>query len=177
MVDSGSTTFPDGITLDHAQLPASARRPRPTSLLILAAIMFAALTGLFGGAKVQPITVDSPQATLMVHTNRVLRNGLLFETRIHIAAHTDLADATLLLPPSLWRDMTINSTEPQAASEDFEHGAFRFHYGKLAAGDRLDIKIDGQVNPPLFGGTQGYVALADGDNRLITIPLTITVLP
>lgn len=177
MAKTGFATLPEGIAPEQARLPAQRRRPRLLSLIVLAALMIAALAGLFGGGKAPTLIARAPQATLAVHTNRVLRNGVFFETRIGITAQADLADATLLLPPGLWRDMTINSTEPQAASEDFKDGAFRFHYGKLAAGDTLEIKIDGQINPPLFRGTRGYVALADGDRRLVSIPLSITVLP
>jgi hypothetical protein len=177
MPESASTILPDGISPEHAHPSARRRHPRLLTSLILTALMAAALAGVFGGGKAPPVIADSPEATLRVHTNRVLRSGLFFETRIRITAHADLADATLLLTPSLWRDMTINSIEPQAASEDFKGGAFRFHYGKLAAGKLLDIKIDGQINPPLFRGTRGKIALADGDPSLVSIPLHITVLP
>jgi len=139
--------------------------------------MIAALAGLLGGGKAPVMIASSPQADLTVHTHRVLRNGVFFETRIVIVAHVALEDATLLLPPGLWKDMTINSFEPQATSEDFKDGAFRFHYGKLDSGDTLDLKIDGQINPPLFHGTRGYIGLADGDQPLVSIPLRITVLP
>lgn len=177
MPESASMILPDGIAPEHAHPARRRRHPRLLTLLILTALMVAALAGLFGGGKARPIVTDSAEATLRIHTNRVLRSGLFFETRIRINAHADLTDATLLLSPSLWRDMTINSIEPQAASEDFKNGAFRFHYGKLVAGEALDIKIDGQINPPLFRGTKGDIALADGDARLVSIPLQITVLP
>ena len=56
-------------------------------------------------------------------------------------------------------------------------GAFRFDYGPLKAGETLDIQIDGQINPPLFAGTHGRVAVFDGERELVGIPLRITVLP
>ncbi|MGN6621169.1 MAG: hypothetical protein ACTHKR_08935 [Sphingomonas sp.] len=177
MGKSPTMILPEGIAPEHAHLPDARRRPGLLSLIVLGLLMIAALAGVFGGGRGATLTAASPQATLTVHTNRVLRNGVFFETRIAIAAHTDLADATVVLPPSLWRDMTINSTVPQAASEEFKTGAFRFHYGKLAAGEALELKIDGQINPPLFRGTRGFIALADGDRALVSIPVSITVLP
>lgn len=66
---------------------------------------------------------------------------------------------------------------PAPSEESFKDGAFRFDYGPLKPGESIDIKIDGQINPPLFAGTRGTVAVLDGERQLATIPLHITVLP
>jgi hypothetical protein len=73
--------------------------------------------------------------------------------------------------------MTINTMTPAPGEEQFKDGAFRFDYGPLKAGETLDIKIDGQINPPLFAGTRGQIALFDGERELAATPLHITVLP
>lgn len=139
--------------------------------------MLAALLGAFGGGKARNVVADSAAATLEVHTPRVLRNGLFFETRIQATAKAPLADAVIVVPASLWRDMTINTMIPAPSEEKAEKGAFRFSYGAMKPGDMLDIKIDGQVNPPLFAGNRGTIELHDGERMLVRAPVEITVLP
>lgn len=139
--------------------------------------MLAALLGVFGGGKARSIAADTPAARLEVHTPRVLRNGMFFETRVHLAAKAPIADAVVVVPASLWRDMTVNTMIPAPSEEKSEKGAFRFSYGAMKPGDTLDIKIDGQINPPLFAGNSGRIALHDGDRSLAHVPINFTVLP
>lgn len=139
--------------------------------------MLAALLGAFGGGKARSVVGDSAAATLEIHTPRVLRNGMFFETRIRMAAKAPVADAVIVVPASLWRDMTINTMIPAPSEEKAEKGAFRFSYGAMKPGDMLDIKIDGQVNPPLFAGNRGTIELHDGERMLVRAPVEITVLP
>jgi hypothetical protein len=73
--------------------------------------------------------------------------------------------------------MTINTMIPAPSEEKAGKGAFRFHYGALKPGDTLDIKVDGQINPPLFAGNSGSVELHDGDTPVARVPVEITVLP
>lgn len=173
MTDQASL-LPDGIADRHA-------KPRPNvnwlSLAVLSALMLAALLGAFGGGKSRPVVVQAAAATLEIATPRRIRNGEFFEMRVRIEAKQPIAKAVLVVPASLWRDMTINTMIPAPSEEKAQGGAFRFDYGALKPGDVLDIKIDGQINPPLFAGTNGTVALADGDRTLASIPLDIKVLP
>lgn len=96
----------------------------------------------------------------------VIRNGEFLETSIDIRANRAIADATLAIETGLWRDITINTMIPAAAEETFKDGEYRFAYGPLAKGETVRVKIDGQINPPLFGGNAGFIALYDGE-RLI----------
>lgn len=146
-------------------------------LAVLGALMLAALLGAFGGGKSRPLTARATAASLEVVTPRVIRNGEFFEMRVRIEARQGLSKAMLVVPVNLWRDMTVNTMIPAPREEKAEHGEFRFDYGALRPGDVLDIKIDGQINPPLFTGTSGSVALTDGERILARIPLEITVLP
>ena len=168
--------FPDGIEAHHAN-----KRHRMSAavlpILLLGAIMAAALLGLFGGSGPTTQRRETADATLSVKVPTTLRSGLFFEMSVAVEARRDLADTTIAITPQLWRDMTINTTIPEPASEEFADGAFRLHYGKLAAGDRLETKFDGQINPDLFIGTDGKVTLYDGDRRVADIPMHITVLP
>ena len=167
--------FPDGI----AQADADGRGARLNwiSLAVLGAVMLAALLGALGGGKARSIAADAPAARLEVHTPRVLRNGMFFETRIHVAAKAPIADAVIVIPASLWRDMTVNTMIPAPSEEKAEKGNFRFSYRAMKPGDTLDIKIDGQINPPLFAGNSGSIALHDGERTIAAIPVEITVLP
>lgn len=170
-----SSGYPDGIAPSDAD--GHGARFNWMSLAVLGAIMLAALLGAFGGGKARGMLADAPAAQLEVHTPRVLRNGVFFETRIRVTAKAPIANAVIAVPTTLWRDMTINTMIPAPSEEKAEKGAFRFSYGELKPGDTLDIKVDGQINPPLFAGNSGSVELHDGDRPLVRVPVEITVLP
>ena len=170
------STYPDGIDPAHAE-PRSGGWRRWIAVLVLAAIILAALLGAFGGGKTRPVIVESNAARLEIRTPRVIRNGVFFETLIRVTARAPIEKAVIAVDATLWRDMTINTMIPAPSDESFKDGAFRFDYGPIKPGDTLDIKIDGQINPPLFAGTKGSVAVLDGERQLATIPLHITVLP
>lgn len=173
--NAASADYPDGIDPRHAE--GRGANWNWLSLAVLGAVMLAALLGAFGGGKTRPLTVAAAEAQLDVATPRVIRNGEFFETRVRIEARRPIAKAVLVVPESLWRDMTINSMIPAPSEEKAEKGEFRFDYGAMKTGDVLDIKIDGQINPPLFAGTQGGVALYDGERRIAAIAFDIKVLP
>lgn len=170
-----AATYPDGIK--QADADGRGARFNWISLAVLGAVMLAALLGLFGGGKARSVTAETPAAQVEVHTPRVLRNGIFFETRIRVTARAPIADAVIVVPVSLWRNMTVNTIIPAPSEEKAEKGAFRFSYGELKPGDVLDIKIDGQINPPLFAGNSGSIELHDGDRPMVRVPLELTVLP
>lgn len=179
MNDAPPSPYPDGIAPAHAD-PATGTgrgRRRWLALILLSALMIAALLGVFGGGKARPVVVTSNAAQLEVRTPRVIRNGVFFETLVRVTARAPIEQAAIAVDATLWRDMTINTMIPAPSEESFKDGAFRFDYGPLKPGESLDIKIDGQINPPLFAGTQGKVAVLDGERELAAIPLHITVLP
>ena len=169
---------PDGIVERHINGDTGLQRhASPLSILILGGLLALALAGVFGGGRSPIHRVTAPGADLSVATPTTLRNGIFFETRIVAVARRDLKDATIVLPPSLWRDLTINSMIPAAGKESFEDGAFRFGYGPLKAGETLTVKVDGQVNPPLTVGLKGDVGLYDGKTPVASVPMSLRVLP
>jgi hypothetical protein len=171
-------SYPDGLSPDHARRHDwRAWASEWGSLLVLGGLMAAAMSGVLGGGRAERHAADLPRATLAATLPTRVRNGEMLEMRIEVAARADIADATIAVPPSLWRDITINTQIPAAGEEAFEDGAFRFRYGPLKAGERLAVKIDGQINPPLTRGTAGEIALYDGDTRIGAVPVAITVLP
>lgn len=170
--------FPDGIDDRHARTPSGLiGHASLISLLVLGALMALAMSGALAGDRSATQTLAGPVARLEVTSPDRLRNGVFFETRIAVTARRDIADLVIAIPPGLWQDMTINTMIPAAAEETFADGRFRFSYGRLAAGDRLEVKFDGQINPPLTLGTRGEVALFDGERMIGRLPLSTTVLP
>jgi hypothetical protein len=178
MDEKFAACFPDGIDASHAKALSGLRaHASPLAFLILGALVAIATTGLLGGRS-SPITVVSaPAASLEVKLARPLRSGLFFETRIRIVARRDIPKPVVGVDATLWRDLTINSHIPAAADESFKGGQYRFEYGALKTGDTLEIKIDGQTNPPLIGYLTGNITLLDGDTRLTETHLSIPVLP
>lgn len=170
--------FPDGLgerNLHGGHL--FARHASPLSIILLGSLLALALFDVAGGGRSTPVSGDFGTATLTVDTPRTLRNGEFFETRIDVRANADLDDATIAVTPDLWRDMTINTTLPAPAEETFEKGLLRLSYGPLKSGEALRVKIDGQVNPPLFAGNAGAILLYDGDRRIGRLPLSVKVFP
>jgi hypothetical protein len=170
--------YPDGLAHDHAVADRGFRRhASPVSILLIGALLLAAMLGLLGGTRTRAITASRAAADLTVVTPRILRNGLFFETRIIVRARAAIAKPTLAIDATLWRDMTINTQFPDAKEQGFKDGAYTFEYAPLKAGETLELKFDGQINPPLTVGTSGTIALSDGDRPLVALPVTMTVLP
>lgn len=170
-------TAPDGISARHLRPAVGFRAIESLPVWILGALLCLALFGVFGGGKAQTTHVASPAADLSVRIPRTLRSGMFFEMQIDVVARAEIADLRIALPPSLWHEMTINTVVPAAESEAFEGGDFSFSYGRLRSGERLSVKVDGQINPALTLGTRGDVRLFDGDAELAGLQTTIRVLP
>ena len=172
------TTYPDGLDARHADPSRMiARQFAWLALFVLAALLTAAMLGLFGGQPSPVRAAEGPAARLIVQTPRVLRNGEFFETRIRIEARRAIAKPVLAVSASYWRDITINTTHPEAASETARAGMLEFEYDPLQPGEVLDIKIDGQINPPLFAGNRGRIELRDDAAPIAAIPLSLRVMP
>lgn len=153
------------------------RHASPISILLLGGILLAAWLGVTGGQPSPPRMADFGDARLIVKTPTTIRNGEFFETDITLTAKAPIEDAVIAVTPALWHDMTVNTMIPAAVEESFEDSRFRFAYGPLDAGESLHVKIDGQINPPLFAGTEGEIAVLDGDRRIGAMPLRIKVRP
>lgn len=173
-----SNEFPQGLSEAHAGgRAASPLFVRLLPTLFLGAVIAAAFTGIYGGTPNAVRRAAGEGAVLTADVPEVLRSGEFFEMRFRIRATAPLADATLTIDQAYLHDITVNTQLPAAEKEAASDGAFRFSYGPLAAGEALDIKLDGQVNPSLFLGTEGAVAVADGADEIARIPLDLTVLP
>lgn len=171
-------SLPEGITDYH--FTTGARRPLVRGLVplvILGGLMVAALLGVFGGVSNTVTRVIGPAATLTVDAPATLRNGEFFEMRVQVQASAPIAEPVIAVSPGYWRELTINTMIPAASDEEHKDGLFRFTYPALASGATMEFKVDGQVNPSRFGGTDGTITLFDGEREVARIPLHLRVLP
>ena len=97
---------------------------------------------------------------------------MAFISKKHLPRRTFLQGMgiTLALP-------LLDSMIPAASEEETVDGEFRFHFGPLEPGDRLQYKLDGQLNPSLVGSIQGPIRLLDGDREIVRHDYRLTVLP
>jgi len=166
---------PDGIGEDHQ---GSRGGPSPLPLLFLGAILAVGLAGLYGGMSDPVREARGDDGTILsVRAPETLRNGMLFETVIEVTPDKPVENLVLAVSDGLWHQMTINTVMPAAREESHERGFQRFSFGRMAAGDTLRFKVDGQINPPLLAGTDGEIAALDGKRELVALPMRIRVLP
>ncbi len=176
--ETARPAFPDGLGDGHVTSRRSLHRhASPAALAVLGLLLLAALLGLFGGGRAQPIRDDGKEATLKVSVPRTLRNGMIFEIRIKVKAKALIAEPKIAVSEPLWRDLTINSHYPDPKDQSFKNGSFEFSHEPMKRDDSLEIKLDGQINPALTRGTKGAITLFDGDHQIASVPISIKVLP
>jgi hypothetical protein len=168
--------YPDGITETHLtrRWPRSAS---PLSFLVLAAIILIAVSGALGGFPNPSQSTAGPKARLTLEAPKIARSGMVFEMRMRIDATHAITRPVIAVSPRYWHELTINTMIPAAADESYGRGGYRFEYAPLAAGDTLLIKVDGQINPALVGGTAGHVTLYDGETPLAALATRLEVRP
>jgi hypothetical protein len=173
-----ASPLPDGIGREALALhPGRARLLSLLPLLVLGTILVLALAGLFGGKTTDWRSVRNDAVELQAAVPRVMRSGVLFEFRFRITPQRRFEDLRLALSPELLRDFTINTTIPEPGEQESTGGLFHLSYGPAEAGETIEIKIDGQINPALVWGTDGRIAIFDGDAEIASMPVEITVLP
>lgn len=168
---------PQGIEESHTHGRNWYRFANPLSVLGVGLFLAAALAGVFGGQPHPAKLVDVSAATMRYEFPEILRNGEFFEMRVVVDAKQPFSDLQIGISSEYWRDLTINTMIPAASEEKAEKGVYLFSYGEMEAGDRLTIKIDGQINPPMFAGTRGELTLRDGDRVLGSVPVKLRVYP
>jgi hypothetical protein len=170
-----ASATPDGI--DPRRHIRAGRAATPLAFAILGGLLAAGLIGLFGGDAPTVSSAGFGPANLSVRVPATLRNGEFFEMEVVIDSRAAIDDATVAFDRPLWRNITINTVMPAAVEESFEGGGYRMAFGPLDPGDRLVVKLDGQINPPMFKGTEGRVRLFDGDRPIGDVPIRIKVMP
>lgn len=139
--------------------------------------MMLAFLGIFGGQPHPTISVYAPSANINLQLPQRIRNGEFFEMRMNFKTKRPFDDLNLAISSSYWHDLTINTMIPAPAKEESEDGRYLFKYGRIDAGTDFSVKIDGQINPPLFRGNEGQIELLDGDTVIARIPVEMKVMP
>lgn len=97
--------------------------------------------------------------------------------RAMVTARRPFADMRIGVSQAYWHDLTINTMLPAPSQETSENGDFIFSYGPVETGQTLSVKFDGQINPPMFAGTEGQLKLMDGKETIVTMPVKLRVFP
>jgi hypothetical protein len=171
-----SHPFPDGITERNVEPVAAWRRhASPLGLVAFGVVVVLALVGVLGHERTW--AASGGGVALEVHAPEIIRNGEFFELRVRVTADDALEELVIGVDESLWVDITVNTMIPAAADEASEDGEVRFTFAELPAGTEFLLKVDLQVNPDIIAGNAGTITVYDGDERLTSADLTITVLP
>jgi hypothetical protein len=170
---------PDLIVLKrHRDLVGRESDPwvRRVILGVIFAIAAVALANVFGQV---PLTsrAATPAAIVSVYSPSHVRGGLLYTSRFHVTAQTNLRKAQLVLSPGWFEGMQVNSMVPQPVSSGSHNGSVVLDLGHLAKGASYILWIQFQVNPTNVGRRSQDVELTDGAHVLMRIHRTITVFP
>jgi hypothetical protein len=171
-------TIPDGLDIRRHR-DASGRAelaPRWVVLGLLVVFVLAGLLGAFGQRSSSDTTVGAG-AGLEVSAPTRIRGGLLYQGRLKVDAHAPLEHPVLVLGPGWLEGITVNTIEPSPTEESSRDGDLALAYGPLAAGGRLVVYMQFQVNPTTVGRRSANVELLDGDTPVAEIQRTVTVLP
>jgi hypothetical protein len=170
---------PAGLTLKrHRDLAGRERRPwsRRIAVAALTLICAAALLNAYGQAA-DVDTVSGGGATLEIKAPKRVRGGIFYEMRFEIRAERELREARLVLGSGWFEGITINTVEPGPLGEASRDGDVSFELGRVPAGDRHVLWLQGQVNPTTVSRRDVTVELLDGETSLLTHERPMTVLP
>jgi hypothetical protein len=149
---------------------------RRAMITLMLAVAVAALLGAFGQVT-STSTATGAAATLSVDAPKAVRGGLFFQSRVDIRATRDIEHPRLVLANGWVEGMQFNSMEPSAVGEASRDGRLVLSYDKLAAGDRLTIWMQFEVDPTSTGRRSYDLALEDATTPVASVRRTITVLP
>lgn len=175
--DNRRQHVPDGIAADHLTSGLLGRYRGLLPLAVLGVMVLVALTGALGGAPNPTVRAEGMAGTIEIKAPQILRNGTFFEMDIAVVAQRPIAEPVIAISRSYLKDMTVNTHLPEPADMGFEGDAFTMTYPAMDAGDRLLVKLDGQINPPLIGRSVGTITLRDDKAAIAEIPVALRVLP
>jgi hypothetical protein len=164
---------PAGLTLEqHRDLVGRERRPWSRRILLTLLVLFcgAALLNAFG----QEPDVDT---ALAIKAPERVRGGIYYEMRFEVRAERELREAVLVLGSGWFEGITINTILPGPIGEASRDGDVSFELGRVPAGARYVLWLQGQVNPTTVSRRDVSVELYDGETLLARHDRTLTVLP
>ena len=174
--NAAATALPDGIASRHFVESGGLLRGF-LPIAVLGTLLLAALLGVFGGTADPQVSAESNGARLTVTAPRTLRSGMILEIDIAVTTARPIAKPVVVISGSYLHDLSFNSIIPDASQAAFQNGKITLQYDALAPGDRLDVKLDGQVNPPLVGVNRGVVEIRDDKTVLAEQPVSLRVFP
>jgi hypothetical protein len=166
--------WPDGVEERHAG-PSGRLHALPIGIVVLSVVMLAGLMGFAG--REETLTASGGGVRLEWHAPTLIRNGEFLEIRIRLDADAAIARPVLGVDASVWEDLTVNTFIPAATDESSADDEFRFEFAALEAGSSLLVKVDAQINPDTLGGNAGTVTVYDGQETLVSLPISMEVLP
>lgn len=171
--------FPDHLDpARHRDLAGRSHQPwvRRAMLLVFCTLSVLGLLNVFG-QRSESSRAAGPGAALEVRGPTKVRGGLLYQERITVRALRDIQFPRIVLSQG-WADgLQINTIEPSPQSESSRNGKLVFSYGHMAAGDKLELWIDYQVNPTHVGNTETSVEVDAQDVPLVHVSRTLTTFP
>jgi hypothetical protein len=149
---------------------------RRATLTVFGVVVALALAGVLGqeGATTR---AAGPQARMSLSAPDTVRGGVFFQARVEVRAVRDIAHPRVVLGRGWAEGFQVNSIEPSAMEESSRDGRIVLSYDQLAAGDRLTIWFQFQVNPTQSGRRDFSVELDDAERPVARITHEITVLP
>lgn len=171
--------YPDHLDRDrHRELRGRDHQPwvRRLVLTLFGAVVVLGLLNVFG-QRSESSRAAGPAAALEVRGPTKVRGGLLYQQRITLRALQEIAYPRIVLSQG-WADgLQINTIEPQPQSESSRDGKLIFSYDRMAAGDKLELWIDYQVNPTHVGKTDTSVEVDDRTTPLVGLSRTLMTFP
>jgi hypothetical protein len=171
--------LPDGLTLKrNRDLQGRAGHVwyRRALLSLIAVLPVLALLNVFG-QRPTTTSAHAPAADLAVTAPARLRSGLIFQVRVQVIAHQDLAKPQLIFDRGWWNSMSENSMEPNPSSQTNLDGRVVLSYPKLAAGHTLIEWLYFQVNPTNVGERREDVELDNGSTMITRVHRSLTIFP
>ena len=172
-------TAPDTLTLKrNRDLEGVENRPwtRRVLVALLCVPLVAALLNVFG-QRPQTSEESVAAASLSIYSPKRVRSGLYYESRFHVVAHGDLADARLVLDSNWAEGITINTIEPTPLGSASRNGDLSYDLGHIPAGESFVLFIQQQVNPTTVSRRTQSAELWDGERHLLTVERPFTVWP
>ena len=149
---------------------------RALVLLILLGVIAAGLANVFG-QRVGEDTVRAEAADVTLEAPSAARGGLIYQVRIRIDAHRELAEPTLVFDPGWYDGLTINTFQPEPVEWLHRDGRNAMVYGPVPSGEKLVVRLHYQVNPTAVGRRTQTLVLEDGGERLALIRHDLTLYP
>jgi hypothetical protein len=177
VVSTTSSSPPYGIAPRHIEERSRGWGLSLIKLAVVGVPLAAALLGWLGGTAPTITRAASPSARLAVEAPAILRSGNWFEARVVVEPRVDIADLTIAIDQPLWRRMSIDTFAPDAEKAESKSGRFSYRFGPLPRGERFVLKLDGQIQPYGLRRLQGRVTVRDGERPLVSVPVSLVVLP